>query len=721
MTYMDEKKIGNSPKPGAAPSKQALTELRRLDEMEAREQKRLADQELKNISRGMRGRSGRKPAWVLALGSGAALVLLIGLWMLFGVSQMRQARTSYNSARDLLNLVQLARYAPKEIAEVEKLAAQAEDGNALFSGSRMRRQYRQASELLLATDSKVGSFLRDYQQLSTEYDGLAEEARSYLIPQYAPDFWAKVLALRAKGETGGNGVVNFQKVMENLRQATQELASMRPSLPDLKEFHTVYTRFVKSHSQLNQSEWQKNLPDKLSQYNELAKQADQTRQELKWAQTTDRYLQAEKIVEAGLAVLSERRQKASADLEAFQQQLSAANSVEIQQFASSAWSQIQALAQKAQTAMTQFDYAAVSEATSAGGNMLTTTQSQVASRRQTQGTLLENAQKAYARISVEQKFFRRNWPAAWEKIQDGYQTMTAALKAGRQDTVLREAQHLEDRIEALEKLGVDLRKTAGKSQDQFQAALKAVDTKLFELNVPEIWVKIQQLQSDALREWALLNLVPASESFDAAVKLLGEGSEQLQRLRSQVSSLEAQVDALQRRFQLGIDAFRPEATSQTKSLSATAKNLIALRNWRSAQPILQQWRDLLPTQRFLADSDGTVRDFESGLTWVANVASAGCNNGQPLTWYDALVWVKDLSFAGHRDWQLPDNDELGTLLRADPAELDRFFPNSRQRSFWSRTPDPAQVDQAIFANQATGTLDVDPKRKSHLVRPVRKN
>jgi hypothetical protein len=718
---MDEKKFGNSPKPSATPSKQALTELRRLDEMEAREQKRLADQELKNISRGMRGRSGGRPAWILALGSGVALAVLIGLWMLLGISQMRQARTSYNSARDLLNLVQLARYAPKEIAEVEKLVAQAEDGNALFSGSRMRRQYRQASELLLTTDSKVGAFLRDYQQLLTEYEGLAEEARSYLIPRYAPDFWNKVLALRAKGETGSNGTVDLQKVMENLRLATKELASMRPILPDLKEFHTVYTRFVKSHSQLNQTEWQKNLPDKLSQYKELTKQAEQTRLELKWAQSTESYLQAEKILKAGLEALSERRQQASAEVEAFQQQLSAANSVEIQQFASSAWSQIQALAQKAQTGMKQFDYAAVIEATSAGSKMLTTTQSQVASRRQTQSTLLNDAQKAYARIGLEQKFYRRNWPAAWEKIQDGYQTMTAALKASRHDTVLREAQLLEDRIEDLEKQGVALRKTAGQSRDQFQATFKTVEAKLFELNVPEIWVKVQQLQSDALREWTLLNLTSASESFDTAVKLIGEGSEKLQRLRHQVSSLQVQVEALQSRFQLGIDTFRPELASQTKALAATAKNLTALRNWRMAQPTLQQWRDLLPTQRFQADPDGTVRDFESGLTWVANIASAGCNNGQPLTWYDALVWVKDLSFAGYRDWQLPSNVELDTLLRADPAELDRFFPNSRQRSFWSRTPDPAQVDQAIFANQATGSLDVDPKRKSHLVRPVRKN
>ncbi|MBU0962178.1 MAG: DUF1566 domain-containing protein [Proteobacteria bacterium] len=62
--------------------------------------------------------------------------------------------------------------------------------------------------------------------------------------------------------------------------------------------------------------------------------------------------------------------------------------------------------------------------------------------------------------------------------------------------------------------------------------------------------------------------------------------------------------------------------------------------------------------RFLAKNDGTVVDVESGLMWAA------ADNGQSLTWPEALEYCNSYTGGGYHDWRLPKKAELAALYKA---------------------------------------------------------
>jgi uncharacterized protein DUF1566 len=86
-----------------------------------------------------------------------------------------------------------------------------------------------------------------------------------------------------------------------------------------------------------------------------------------------------------------------------------------------------------------------------------------------------------------------------------------------------------------------------------------------------------------------------------------------------------------------------------------------------------------PTQRFTVNGNGTVTDNLTGLVWSkhanapnpANAQTPCINPESAMLWPDALAFVQclnDNSFAGFRDWRLPNPNELESVVNAGVAD-----------------------------------------------------
>jgi len=113
--------------------------------------------------------------------------------------------------------------------------------------------------------------------------------------------------------------------------------------------------------------------------------------------------------------------------------------------------------------------------------------------------------------------------------------------------------------------------------------------------------------------------------------------------------------------------------------------------------------DPMQNSRYDMKADGTVVDRYTGLMWMrCAIGQAWDSNNQTctgtattFTWQDALNKVQTLDsssssgFAGYKDWRLPNERELTSLVRyacSDPAINEAAFPATPSVSFWTSTP-----------------------------------
>ena len=134
-------------------------------------------------------------------------------------------------------------------------------------------------------------------------------------------------------------------------------------------------------------------------------------------------------------------------------------------------------------------------------------------------------------------------------------------------------------------------------------------------------------------------------------------------------------------------------------------------------------------ERFVDQGDGTIYDKATGLEWVADPSEIGGVWGTPGTpatmdWYEALTNCKELNYAGHNDWRLPNTKELETLIdysKKDPSIDGNKFPNTQNGNYWSGSITNHGCDNQYDPNFGNGTKGWDQdKNKKKYVRPVRK-
>jgi len=125
---------------------------------------------------------------------------------------------------------------------------------------------------------------------------------------------------------------------------------------------------------------------------------------------------------------------------------------------------------------------------------------------------------------------------------------------------------------------------------------------------------------------------------------------------------------------------------------------------------------------FTNNGDGTVTDNNTELMWVEDGNSAGCNDGNPLSWIAALNFCNNLNYAGYDDWRLPDRRELMSIVNygnSNPAVDTSVFPNTQSSYYWTSTTYKPDDSLAWLVNFLNGGVGSRSKGDGSYVRPVR--
>ncbi|MBI5184907.1 MAG: DUF1566 domain-containing protein [Nitrospinae bacterium] len=105
--------------------------------------------------------------------------------------------------------------------------------------------------------------------------------------------------------------------------------------------------------------------------------------------------------------------------------------------------------------------------------------------------------------------------------------------------------------------------------------------------------------------------------------------------------------------------------------------------------------------RFVDNGDGTVTDSQSGLMWIKDPDFFGnrCKENRKdffcelliskelafLPWKKADLAVRMISLAGHKDWRLPEKEEIEILNKIHKGELKNPFGGILEM-YWTSSP-----------------------------------
>ena len=121
------------------------------------------------------------------------------------------------------------------------------------------------------------------------------------------------------------------------------------------------------------------------------------------------------------------------------------------------------------------------------------------------------------------------------------------------------------------------------------------------------------------------------------------------------------------------------------------------------------------TSGFVNNSNGTVTDDHTGLTWQQTTGAA-------QTWETALTTCENLTLAGRDDWRLPNIKELRSIsddTRIRPSVDSAFFPSIASVRYWSSTSNMNTATEAWSVNFETGLVSHDAKSGAEGVLCVR--
>ena len=107
-----------------------------------------------------------------------------------------------------------------------------------------------------------------------------------------------------------------------------------------------------------------------------------------------------------------------------------------------------------------------------------------------------------------------------------------------------------------------------------------------------------------------------------------------------------------------------------------------------------------PNTRYIVNAKlGTVLDKQTGLTWTRCLegrsgADCGSGNALRMNWGDALNRAAASTFAGNKDWRMPNSKELESLVEVAcfaPAINATVFPNQTATQVWASSPSARSV------------------------------
>jgi hypothetical protein len=121
------------------------------------------------------------------------------------------------------------------------------------------------------------------------------------------------------------------------------------------------------------------------------------------------------------------------------------------------------------------------------------------------------------------------------------------------------------------------------------------------------------------------------------------------------------------------------------------------------------------TNQFVDNSDGTITDTATGLMWMKY------DNGDGVSWEDALAYAEGLEYAGFTDWRLPNAKELQSMVdytrspaTTNSAAIDPLFSCTQITNeageadypfFWTSTSHCSSAAAYICFGKALGFMN----------------
>ncbi len=107
---------------------------------------------------------------------------------------------------------------------------------------------------------------------------------------------------------------------------------------------------------------------------------------------------------------------------------------------------------------------------------------------------------------------------------------------------------------------------------------------------------------------------------------------------------------------------------------------------------------------FVNNGDETVTDKFTGIVWMQKASE------DKMTWEEAIQYCEDLQFAGQKDWKLPSNKELTSLvdLRKQKPAIDTsvFQDVDYKAYYWSRTPETRDASRNLMSETTVQPEDL---------------
>ena len=119
-------------------------------------------------------------------------------------------------------------------------------------------------------------------------------------------------------------------------------------------------------------------------------------------------------------------------------------------------------------------------------------------------------------------------------------------------------------------------------------------------------------------------------------------------------------------------------------------------------------------KRFIDNKNGTVTDTKAGLMWQKDTAP------NSYTWREAKTYCKKLKLAGHKDWRLPNIQELQSIVdysKHNPACNSIFGVVSSYH--WSSTTHAYNTHNTWSVHFYHGLVNYNLKSYNYYVRAVR--
>jgi hypothetical protein len=126
---------------------------------------------------------------------------------------------------------------------------------------------------------------------------------------------------------------------------------------------------------------------------------------------------------------------------------------------------------------------------------------------------------------------------------------------------------------------------------------------------------------------------------------------------------------------------------------------------------------LWPDERFIDNENETITDLLTGLIWMRNPPE------EEVSWSEALRYANELDFGGHRDWRLPNANEIESLINYGAPDDGAWlytagFADTLSGWFWTSTSYNLDPVDAYIVNMDNGGMFMDYKANSYHVIPV---